>query len=254
METTNPAGRLHALLEKAKATPGGSAIDLWAIVFGITETDVGKKQVEVIHGLLQMRQLIDETHDSLRAISDLHDRYFRPFERIRAVLTQSFAQLQTDIHGQLNSVTEGDMTTLEFCSERLETQHTEPLIDEDQLQAILLDANALFDEVKDGDFDPDLKSFILDGIESIRRAIFEFRIRGPERIKEAIADILADYMMNQRTPQTPEERASLEKFNDAFARFVSLVTFAVHTQKLISVIAGPLLIGPGESPPDTTAH
>jgi hypothetical protein len=253
--TTNPAGRLHALLEKAKRTPGGSAIDLWAIVFGITETDVPKKQVEVIHGLLQMRELIAETDDSLRAIPNLPDRYFRPFERIRSVLTQSLGQLQTDTRAYLNEVTEGDMNTLEFCSDKLEeTQDKEPLIDEDLLQAILLDVNALFDEVKAGDSHPDLKSFILDGIESIRRAIFEFRIRGPERIKEAIADILSDYLMNQQTPLTPKEKASLEKFNDAFARFVSLVDLAAHTQKLIGIIAGPLLIGPGESPPDTTAH
>jgi hypothetical protein len=253
METTNPAGRLHALLGKAKSG-SGNAIDLWAKVFDITETDVSKKQIEVIHALLQMRQLIDETEQRLRAIEGLHERYFRPFGRIRNVILQSFAALQADIQGQMNQVSEGDMTTLEFCSEKLETQHTEPLIDEDQLQAILVDVNALFDEVKASDFDADLKSFILDGIESIRRAIFEFRIRGPERIKEAIADILADYMMNQCAPQTPEERAGLEKFNEAFARFVSLVTFAVHTQKLITIVAGPLLIGPGQSPPDTTSH
>jgi hypothetical protein len=146
------------------------------------------------------------------------------------------------------------MTVLEFCSERLEELHAEPAVNEDELGEILEDVNALFDEVRGAAIDPELKSFVLDGLETIRRGINEFRIRRPERLKETIADVLANYMVNQRTPQTPEEEASLDKFNKAFARFVSLVTFAANAKKLIDLVVNPLLIGPGQSPPDATPH
>src|ERR1051326_655034 len=94
--TTNPAGRLHALLEKAKSQRAGNAVDVWAAVFEIKAPDNHRKHVEVVHGLLQTEALIEETYQSLRAIPDLPERYFRPFERIRSVVTRSFAQLQVN--------------------------------------------------------------------------------------------------------------------------------------------------------------
>lgn len=243
METTNPAARLHQLLVKAKSVGSGAAVDLWAKVFEITESDLDKKQVEVISRLLQLRKLIEETYEGLQSIDGLPERYFRPFERIRAIPKQSFASLNTDISAYINGVTEGDMTVLEFCSEKLDSLHKETVVDETDLQSVLVNVTTLFDEVKIGDLDSDLKTFILDGLESIRRGIYEFRIRGPRRLKEAIAEILANAMMNQEVVREAEEEESLKKFNEAFNRFAALVAFASNSMSLLTAFTGPLLPG-----------
>jgi hypothetical protein len=250
METTNPAGRLHTILSRAQAAlaspnrPVNNAVALWTVVFdeGQFEADSPTQNlIVVITQLLQLRTLIKETEESLKAIEGLADRYFRPFERIRSIPDQSLAALNQDIGGPIRAVTEGDMTVLEFCSERLEERHAEPIIDEAELQGVLEDVNALFDEVKAGDIDPDLKSFILDGLESIRRGIYEFRIRGPLRLKEAIADILASVIMNHEVVRDAEEEESLQKFNKAFSRFAAIVAFASNSVSLLTAFAGPLL-------------
>jgi hypothetical protein len=50
------------------------------------------------------------------------------------------------------------MTILEFCSDKLEEQHTETVISEDELQAILGEVNQLFDQVKTAQMNADLQS------------------------------------------------------------------------------------------------
>lgn len=263
METTNPAGRLHKILTKAKQS-GGSPFGVWSRVFELQDYKekarnpdeaTWEANIEVTSRILQVKQLIDDTEESLRRIEGLSEKYFRPFQRIRPLIFQSLQNLNSgDLGPTMNQITEGDMTVLEFCSEKLEELHAEPVVNEDELKEILQDVNALFNEVRSAAIDPELKSFVLDGLETIRRGLNEFRIRGPERLKETIADVLANYMVNQRTPQTPEEEASLDKFNKAFARFVSLVTLAANAKKLIDLVVSPLLIGPGQSPPDATTH
>ncbi len=195
MESTNPAGRLHAILSRAQDLIGQSGqvatpINLWSQVFDLKEDPSGNTpntHIVVISRLLQFRQLIEEAEQSLREIEGLPERYFRPFERIRSIPDLSLNGLNTnDISNSIRAVTEGDMTVLEFCSERLEERHAEPIVNEAELQEILQEVTVLFDEVKmANDLDPDLQTFILDGLESIRRAIYEFRIRGTVRLKDS---------------------------------------------------------------------
>jgi hypothetical protein len=135
------------------------------------------------------------------------------------------------------------MTVLEFCSERLEQQHRERIIDKAELEQILEDVTALFNEVQQADIDAELQTFILDGLESIRRGINEFRIRGPERLKEAIGEIVGSLYVNYKTVEAAGEDESLGKFNTLFNRLTSIVTFANTSVKLLTALATPLLPG-----------
>jgi len=135
------------------------------------------------------------------------------------------------------------MTVLEFCSERLEERHVEPVISEDELQEVLQDVTSLFDDVKTSEIDLDLKAFILDGLESIRRGIYEFRIRGPERLKEAVAEIIGDFAVNHPKVQTPEDQDGWDKFNKTFRRFIAIGSFAHTGMKFLQAFTGPLLPG-----------
>lgn len=253
IEQTNPAGRLHAILSRALEHTQRSSdipsIELWSFVFDIPLKRGGKGPLpadavrEVISRLLQLAQLIEETEESLRKIEDLPERYFRPFGRIRILPEQSLASLSSNLLGPMRAITEGDMTVLEFCSERLENQHSEPVISEDELQAILGEVNQLFDEIKSAQIDAELQTFILDGLESIRRGIYEFRIRGPERLKETIGEIVGNLYVNYKTVVAAGENESLEKFNKLFNHLSAMMTFANTSVKLLTAFAGPLLPG-----------
>jgi hypothetical protein len=88
-----------------------------------------------------------------------------------------------------------------------------------------------------------LQTFILDGLESIRRGIYEFRIRGSERIKEAIGEIVGSLYVNHKAVEAAGENESLEKFNKLFNRLSAMVAFANTSVKLLTAFTGPLLAG-----------
>jgi len=251
METTNPASRLHALLSEAKAQQvrgSGQAINLWRIVFRLPEDGSEEKTLtRVISGLLQLQKLINETEASLLSIEGLHERHFRPFGRIKEVPRVSLLALHQDVSPTLNQVTEGDLTTLEFCAVALESMHIESDTDESELQDILTEVNALFDDVMQSNIDPDLQTFILDGLEAIRRGIYEFRIRGSERLKEAMGEIVGDYWVRHPKPQSEEDEKSWERFSKSVGRFIAVVKFAHGSAKAIQDFVGPLLLGPSHT-------
>lgn len=247
----NPAARLHRIISRAKEFtlgPGskGEAGNLWAGVFDLPPSTVpvsGPVLQEVISRLLQLDKLITETETSLRRIEGLPEKYFLPFERIRKIPERSLINLNSDIRDTIRNVTAVDMTVLDFCSDKLEEQHAEIVISEDELQAILQEVNALFDQVKSAEMDESLQTFILDGLESIRRGIYEFRIRGSERIKETVGEIVGSLYVNYKTVEAAGDDESLEKFNKLFNRLSAMVTFANTSVKLLNAFAAPLLPG-----------
>lgn len=252
-EQNNPAGRLHAILSRAKEGVGTSGyvrtINLWIEVFDIEipEADVLAPELEeTVSRLLQLNKLINETEARLRNIEGLPDRYFRPFERIRDIPRKSLAALDSDIGGTIRAVTETDMTILEFCSERLGEQHAEPIVDEGELTSILENVDILFNEVQQSDLDPELKTFVLDGLESIRRGIFEFRIRGPQRLKETLAEIVGTLTVNHDVIRAArdQDQSIVERFEKAFYRLAAAVSFAVDGPALLSAV-NKLLPGGG---------
>ena len=252
METTNPAGRLHVILSKAnehvRSKQTASAGVVWADVFGIDTKQGPEWEILVVEGILQLKKLIEETEEALLRVDGLTEKYFRPFERIRKIPYRSITALSSDIRSEILAVSDGDMTVLEFCSERLDGQHAEPIIDEKELQDILQEVTDLFNEVKKADLEPVLQTFMLDGLESLRRGIIEFRIRGPQRLKEAIAEIIASFVMNHEITKTPQDQESWARFNKTFRRFVAAVSFAHSGIKLLEVVTGPLLPGASAVP------
>lgn len=247
---SNPAGRLHKILSSAQATltqtgTESTALNVWARVFEVAEQEAHElpTHVSVISGLLQLRRLIEETVDRLREIEGLPERYFRPFERIRAVPTQSLTALTSDIAGTIRTITEGDMTVLEFCSERLEERHAEPIIDENELSEILQDVSSLFEQVTTSSLDSELTTFILDGLESIRRGIFEYKIRGPQRLKEVLAEIIGNLAMNHDIVRAAGNDETVGRFEKVFYRLAAAVSFASDSVGLLAAVKVALLPG-----------
>ena len=251
MEQTNPAGRLHTILNRAQTAinePGNrnDASSLWARVFDVPRKNkndpvFGSELLEVISRLIQFDHLITETEKSLLEIDGLPERYFRPFARIRQIPLISLNALNTDISVTIRSITEGDMTVLEFCSERLDQHHVEPIVDYQELQAIAAEVTQLFDTVKVSSINEDLQTFILDGLESIRRAIHEYEIRGPKRLKEELAVIIGNLAVNRDLVVSSNKDETLGLYEKLCYRFAAVVSFANDATALLAAAKVALL-------------
>lgn len=251
--STNPAGRLHEILSDAKRM-SGSALAIWKEVFGIEiSSDEARNpldaelevQIEVISRVLQLQKLIEDTEESLHRIESLSEKYFRPFVRIHPLIKQSLGHMNTDLTSTLAQITEGDMTILEFCSEKLNERHAEPVVNDEELQEILQEVNSLFDEVRDAAIDPELKSFVLDGLEAIRRGINEYRIRGPERLKEALGEVIGSLAVNRDIVKAGrnDNNETVGRFEKLCYRFAAVVSFASDAVGLLNAVSVGLLPG-----------
>jgi hypothetical protein len=241
---TNSAGRLFNILHDAKQKVPNQVITaskLWAEVFALDQ-GTPDFEVHIFERLLQLRQLIIDAERDLRGIG-ISDKMLRPFERIKPIPQQSLSYLNSDIRNTIQAVTESDMTLLEVCSEELEKRHLEPAVDEAELHEILADLRVIFDEVTSGSIDPDLKLFILDGLETIQRGILEFRIRGHQRLNETIGEIVASFVANHPIPKTAEDEDSWRKFNKVFRRVVAVAHFTITGIREIQAFAGVLTSG-----------
>lgn len=239
----NGAKRLLEILTKAKdgSVANTPPLPAWGKVFGIIDRggDVihENEEFEVAHCLVELRQLINDIENQLRSIEGLDlELYLEPFPRIRNV-----CRLAALVHGSLgqtmNQLSPSDLTVLKFCANELSKHYSEPVVDEQWLKEFAAQVDALFDEVKESDLIKDLKDFLLKQLEIIRRAIQEYRIRGVERLKEALERVAGSLILHEDLIKKSNDKPEVGKFSKIFNGLVSIVTFASKATPLIGPAA-----------------
>jgi hypothetical protein len=211
---------------------------VWGRVFGITQdyssSITSKDLLEVIHRLIQLAKLIDETEQKLRSIPSLNlERYLAPFPAMRSALFIS--SLDSELKQPLLNGT--NIVILGFCEEKLAEYHLESKIEEEQLKELLDDVNSLYEQVKASSLHEKLKILILEQLEHIRRAIHEYRIRGVERLEEEMITIVGAYVLNKDLIENESGHAEVSMFQSIISRYAATVAFASHTTKLIEAAA-----------------
>lgn len=240
-ENDNGARRLLDILEKAQEVGHLAPLHGWATVFGITEKEgpvVNEdEEFEVARRLVQLHQLVIDVEVQLRSIEGLEiELYLEPFPRIRSVIKPSMLN-----SGQLGSpmklISSSDITVLKFCATELSKHYAEPVVDEQLLLELRSQIDSLFDEVRASSLPKELKEFLLKHLETVRRAIQEYRIRGVERLKEALEQLAGSVMVNENLLKASKESEAVTKFSRIFYGLVSIVTFASKVTPLIGPAA-----------------
>jgi hypothetical protein len=241
VKTDNPAGRLYTILKKAKQFKG-SGYRIWGNSFNIL-TNRDEREIsdaialQVIEHVIQLKKLINEIELSLKVIEGLNlSLYLTPFDRIRGAI--KLRELTTpNYETYLREVTEGDLTVLAFCADVLSRYCREPVVEESQLEEILDSVGALYTDVFNSSLEDELKVFILDELEMLRRAIHEFRVRGFGRLKEAMPSVVGSYVITRewisKSEANDEDKSLLDSFSNILGRYGAVVSFAANTTKLL---------------------
>ena len=211
-------------------SPRTKAILLWARAFEfpwaspsvLPEVFNEDQQRDVVGGLLLFSQLIDETERSLRSM-DVSEKYLRPFPRFRSLVYASLSGLENIITGHLTDVSESDLTILEFCEDEFRRHDLDWKLEDDELREILAEVNILFDEIVGAEIDATLKEIILDQLKIIQQAISEYRIRGPERLREALSSVIGNLAFARDQLQQEVGNENVDRFSKLLARFATIV-------------------------------
>jgi hypothetical protein len=252
-EQNNPALRLLDILQRARTQQSQFLIG-WANVFELqARSDTISPEIEIAAAqhLVQLWKLVDEIEEKVRASGeeDLED-YLEPFSRIRDGI-RFMRSTGGRLSETLNHITPSDLTVLRFCAKLIARDYPEPDIKQ-ELDELLDDVNSLYKDIEESDLPAELKTLLLDLLHTLRTAIHEYKVRGIERIREAIATMLGTLIIHKSEVQQASKTSVGASVLRVFWKAVSLVHYAPEVTKIIETVApvAKLLLGHAPGPDD----
>ena len=243
----NPAGRLYIILSEARnniPTPDTRNVSQLASMFGINTKVTGKAEIEVLHRLLELLRLVDETVEAINKIPMPNkEPYLRPIPHIKTTIMHLLGNLQGKWAVYHQEIVKIDFVALEFCSTKLSEYPTEPPMKQADFDEILKDVQDLCDDVNRDGMPPELRMFILDLMESVRQAIAEYRIRGVERLREVLSHIAGRVYTNLQIAEAPENLPQMGKLNSIWLKIKQGVEFVSSITKIGESVTK--FLGPG---------
>lgn len=215
----NPAGRLYHILDQARRVderkPKRQA---WTEALGAGDSSASA----VYHYLVLMQDELQETRRCLECIPNLNrELYLKWFPAIEKVLAP--ASISGNWQQDSRQITDAMLVSLAHCADKLAELHTEEPLENEELDALKRDTEALFKKVSEGSLDPQLRNVILDLLEAIRRAIVEYRIRGARALEDALRQTLGAIVINYPAFRASAEDVELKKFSALLCRLKAMV-------------------------------
>jgi hypothetical protein len=241
---TDPAARLITLLERGLEAPANAHyLTVWQGVFQLDKPDA----VAIHHGLDMLRDLIDDVQRGIMQISDLrHETYLKPLEILRSILSRE--TLKEPWHPNRPAY-ELALNALEFCSDRLQANSPEEVIEQDELGAIRMQVEELLTQLKDSDSIPrKLRLLLFDLLEAIRRSIDEYLFRGTRGLRKQLFLTFAQLEEHTGELQMHKDTKEVSGFFRVLSKFDQLTSAALKVKQLASAAAPylPLLTHAGE--------
>ncbi len=248
---TNPAGRLYnVLLQAVQASNKNKSVGIrrkqdviWAEVFDIKSpplTERDTSTVGIYYHLALLRQLLDESERKIKTVPDIsHDVYLRDFLRIREALSP--ANLNGDWSEHL--INHSSLTSLEFCSELLSRLRPEQIPSDEQLRELRDDVSSLMERILTENLDPELKLVLLDLLESMNRAISEYRFRGGQGLRQELFLILGRLQEHFSAFHQHSKNPVVESFWGIITRYDALTSFCLNVPQVLSGVTRFFLQG-----------
>lgn len=236
---TNSIIRLRDILESAVAfrpkTGGQSKYrDAWASVFDVDEPRSESGTLLLFERLLQLRALFSEVLESIMSIDGLDPAlYVQPIHAMSKIVA-NVTVLDEEWGGYTHLLNPANMTALKFAEDQLSKHEkfNEPIIPPDELESILTEANDLYNQVLDSKLSKPVKRILLDLIEDFRRAIHEYRVRGPKGLKDAMGKVIGVIATNQEEFEAHKDDKEFQAFTKLFNHVDRVYQVAVTAKGL----------------------
>ncbi|WP_404345443.1 hypothetical protein [Vreelandella venusta] len=190
---TDPAGRLHDLLESARKQPESKkARETLGVIF-----DVESKDTESLLRLLaDLIMLSQQTKSRIKSLDDIsHDIYLKPFDNIERIL--STLNLDASWKPYRDLLNEPTLYGLKFCSDKLSRIDRIETIQKSEIEAIQAKLASLVDEILNSEIDPHVKELLLRNLEGLRQSLIAYRVRGLDGIEREVEASLGSLFVNK---------------------------------------------------------
>ena len=228
VQLTNPARRLHSFLVAARGieenTRVNAALAQW---FSVPEVDMA----EIFTKFSAFLRLIEDTERHLTNVDDPNkDNFLKCIPPIK----DTYAKINLDALWRQygGKPTDSDLALLSLGAQALDKHQREALIAGNKLDEIRQETTELFDKVQESDLDSDLRVIILDLLETILRSISEYKIRGAEGLKKAVAESVGRLTLEKHLVLQEKDNDSLKAFWSLLAKLNLVVSSALYADAL----------------------
>lgn len=260
MALNNPAGRLHALMLKAKSIDANSTgAEAWRQLLTWDQAETGdsgeepeeESQPLELHVLLErigeLVALPAQIRREIERVPDIrHEFYLRHIGVFETAFRERI-RFDAAWNHFVNPIQTAHLEGLEACDEVLSRRRPEPTVPDEVLEELVKEFDTLFDRVSEAELDSVVQEFLLAHIEHMRHALQTYRISGIKPVLSALEGAVGAAVLQpdltDRVKETPEGKQFWKKMGHAFAALQ-----AVHTtyQLAESVAAHlPMLSGGG---------
>ncbi len=243
---SNSVGRLYLLLNEVRTikVPKGTKMrEVWAQIFGVAPNDVE----EVFLLYVEMLRLLRDAQADLAQVPDIEQSlYLSPFPHLERAFTAS--SLEHPVEHFRQYLDEKTMTSLMFGAHTLDKFSAENVVEEEILKNIKTEVEALIDDIlKADDIAHELRSFLIDRLEDIRRAIMYYRLNGTKGLRRALETTIgASFLLKYLELPDTDGRNRLKSFGQRFTKIVAKVAeiaFSVAVKQALEGAGLPMLPG-----------
>ena len=190
---TDPAGRLHDLLEAArKQLESKRSREALGAIFGVESKDT-ESLLRLLADLIMLSQ---QTKLRIKSLADInHDLYLKPFDNIEQIL--STLNLDASWKPYRNLLSEPTLYGLKFCSDKLSRIDRIETIDKSEIEVIQTKLAALVEDILKSEIDLYVKELLLRNLEGLRQSLIAYRVRGLEGIEREVEAGLGSILVNK---------------------------------------------------------
>lgn len=232
-DQTNPAGRLHDILQEAakRTDNNASAQRIWAATFGLGADD----KEGVLERLIELHALAREVRELVAATpgapQELLLQYFPKLES--SFLSHGLNVPWKNIRSSYDQAT---LDSLKFCAVTLSGAHSEEPIDEEELEKINSDLEILKESIISSSMPDALRVALCGELDKIRNALSMVRIRGAKGVKDALQSLVGAVIAHREElkEQQDENREILQRIADLMSNLDKIVTKSMRLYRAIT--------------------
>jgi hypothetical protein len=234
--TTNAAGRVYQILREAKRQEGTKSVkEVWAAVLGASP-----ERVHTVYArLVRFEEEFEEAERLVRALDVNHDLYLKFFPAVRKAIAPT--NLDASWNKFQSVLTEEALTSLEFCSDLLNTRSPERGVPPDDLADLAAEVNDLLESILHSDMPATAQQVLADLARSMQDALVEYRIRGVRGMRALMFDIMARIERNLPILEPEKEHKEVGRFMTLLAHWDTVTSAVLNTSQLAGPILPPLL-------------
>src|SRR5438094_1013657 len=245
-EAFDPARRLYEILKQSASQDATQpARIIWAKLLGLSPDD----REGLFRALAELAALINQIEAAITARTDLDTKLL--LEKLPAIRKAvGLRQLEAPCTTHARMLSEAPVRDLRFCSNELQRFQPEEKLEADVLADFAKEVDSLFSDVLKAPIDNSLRKVLLACLESFRRALAEYHIRGAAGLRDAATKTIGELLVVSVSTKVDAKGQSLIRRVGGIAqKSLELMALAIKYKELAESVASMTLRAFGNDPP-----